>query len=137
MNLDTIDENTILTDQPTFKCDGEFYELLLNNFIKHHNGINESVVNMFTGIDYDDLTSTNYSTEEFYKLMTSYSVNKKDHPNIIKIYTSAEEEKFKKADDLFVLKINDVSTFYSQNKFALLLKVTSDKMTNWKIETLR
>jgi activator of 2-hydroxyglutaryl-CoA dehydratase len=137
MNLETIDENTILTEQPTFKDDGEFYELLLNNFTKHHNGINESSVNMFTGIDYGDMTSTNYLTEEFYKLMTSYAVSKKDHPNIIKIYTNAEEEKFKKADDLFVLKINEISSFYSQNKFALLIKVTSDKMTNWKIETLR
>ena len=137
MNLETIDENATLTEQPTFKDDGEFYELLLNNFTKNHNESNEVSVNMFTGIDYDDITSTNYATEEFYKLMTSYAVSKKDHPNSIKIYTSAEEEKFKKAADLFVLKINDTSTFYSQNKFALLIKVTTDKITNWKIETLR
>ena len=137
MNLETIDEDSVLTGQTNFKDGSEFYELLLNNFIKHHNGINESAAHMFSGINYDDMTSTNYHTEEFYKIMTSYAINKKDHPNKIKIYTSAEENKFKNAEDLFVLKINDVSTFYSQNKFALLVKVTTDKITSWKIETLR
>lgn len=137
MDLEPIDENNILEESAKFNNEGEFYELLLNNFMIHHNEINEVSDNMFNGIDQSDITSTNYHMESFYQLMMDYHTNKKDHPNKIKLYTKSEEDKLKNTDDLFVLKVNNQNMFYSQNKFSLLLKVTEDKIKDWKIYTLR
>ena len=114
-----------------------FYFKLLNNFIKYHNELNQSTQHMFHGIEYNEKTSTNYSMEEFYKLLTNYKNNLENYPDKLIVLTPDDNiNSLKNTDELYELKINGKTMYYSQDIFSLLLLV-DDNITFWKILTVR
>ena len=121
--------NNILSDE-------SFYESLLNNFIKYFNSHNNTTQHMFTDINYNDKSSTNYIMEKFYNIIAQY----KENTNSNKIYSDNDDSdnlhELKHCDNLYVLKYDNLK-FYSQNEFPLLLKVTELNLTDWKIDPLR
>jgi len=117
--------------------DGVFYLRLLNNFMVHHNNTNAMTKNMFDGIDYKDESSTTYTMEEFYKVMTTYNDNKLNNKEKIELIEPVNDHVLADVKDLYCLKVNNDICYYCQDIFALLIDVTTKKYENWKIDTLR
>ena len=110
---------------------------LLNNFLKYYNGINKSSENMFCNVDLKDEKSTNEAMENFYDMISDYKENNKKNIPIIKHSDSENLATLSDSDSLYSLIVNDKTDSFCTDLFTLLLFVTSNKITNWKIETLR
>lgn len=122
---------------PNTPNDSVFYMCLLNNFIIHHNNTNAMAKNMFDGIDYKDDTSTTFTMEAFYKVMTTYNDSKLNNKEKIKLIEPANDYTLADVEDLYCLKVDNNICYYCQDIFALLIDVTAKKYENWKIDTLR
>lgn len=115
-----------------------YYVDLINIFLiyyktKFNKSGNE---HMFAGIDVNDETSTNRSTEMFYELLCDYKKKEKTDKKFVDVYEpdKIDDEKF---TDIYALLIDGVITNVSPSLLSLMINLAENKKgfvnINWKI----
>lgn len=108
---------------------------LFNNYINYYNSKNNLKKNIFDNINFEDKTSTNNQLEKFYDELLKFKILSNDR-NCLFTSNSTNNSILKESEELYCLNYNE-KEYYSVNLFTILFYITSNKIENWKIESLR
>lgn len=135
MQEQTADDNNDIDDM----CEWDKYVKILNIFQSYYKNLykTDPSESLFSGIDYDSMSSTNRALELLYQYTLELKQNKSKGDMYVDIHKTIDMDMY---DDIYVMSIEGISKLYSASLLSLMLYLANGdewQKTTWTITKIK